>query len=275
MAPFRTSDVQSVRRGLERVELVSPTAAAPPAVESFRPPSLLAILSRRNLWGKLVGTAGGWFIFDITFYGNLLFQPLVLAQVFDAEGGSTCSGDLKHSLCIQMSITALIGLPGYYVAVWLMDSMGRRTIQLQGFLFMALLFAVMGVGHAQLEDKPMLMLALYGMTFFFSNFGPNSTTFILPAETFPSSVRATLNGFCAAMGKLGATVGSAIFKPLVVHTGLGGTLIACSLVSLCGMVVTWFFVEDLRGKEMSETDEEAEVVAKRSASIHREGAGSL
>ena len=93
--------------------------------------------------------------------------------------------------------------------------------------------------------------------------GPNSTTFILPAETFPASARATLNGFCAAMGKLGATVGSAVFKPLIVHAGLGATLMACALVSVCGLAVTWFFVEDLRGKEMSdEADEDGERAGK-------------
>ena len=54
-----------------------------------------------------------------------------VTQVFDAEGGSSCSGTLKNSLCNQMVITALIGLPGYYVAVCLMDSWGRRNIQLQ------------------------------------------------------------------------------------------------------------------------------------------------
>ena len=71
-------------------------------------------------------------------------------------------------------------------------------------------------------------------------------------------MRSTLNGFCAASGKLGATVGTAIFKPLKVHAGLGGTLLVCALVSLWGLVVTWFFVEDLRGKDMEEAEDEAE-----------------
>jgi len=78
----------------------------------------------------------------------------------------------------------------------------------------------------------------------------DSTTFILPAETFPASVRSTLNGFCAAMGKLGAALGSAMFKPLVARVGLGGTLVACALVSLAGLLLTWLFVEDLRGVDI-------------------------
>ena len=87
-------------------------------------------------------------------------------------------------------------------------------------------------------------------TVFFSNFGPNSTTFILPAETFPTHLRSTLNGFCAASGKLGATIGSAAFVPLKSAIGLGMTMVACAVVSLLGMLLTLAFVEDRRGKDM-------------------------
>ena len=44
--------------------------------------SLWQALQMRKYWGKLLGTAGGWFFFDITFYGNSLFQSTVLEQVF-------------------------------------------------------------------------------------------------------------------------------------------------------------------------------------------------
>jgi len=153
-------------------------------------------LRQRRYWGKLIGTAGGWFFFDITFYGNALFQPTVLAAVFNvekgAEGGAPpVTGDLAHNLCAQMAVVGAIGLPGYYVAVWLMDSMGRRRIQMQGFLLMAITFATLGLAYEQLELSAagrIAMLFLYGLTFFFSNFGPNSTTFILPSETFPQEV---------------------------------------------------------------------------------------
>ena len=94
------------------------------------------------------------------------------------------------------------------------------------------------------------MLILYGLTFFFSNFGPNSTTFALPSETFPSNVRTTLNGFSAAMGKVGATIGSSCFKPLADSTSLSLTMCMCAVVSLLGFALTWFFVVDRRDQPM-------------------------
>lgn len=46
------------------------------------------------------------------------------------------------------------------------------------------------------------------------DFGPNTTTFIIPAEIYPTDVRATCHGISAAFGKAGAAVGAAGFLKL-------------------------------------------------------------
>ena len=90
-----------------------------------------------------------------------------------------------------------------------------------------------------------------GLTFFFANFGPNSTTFILPSETFPEEVRTSMNGFSAAMGKTGGAIGSAMFLPLAKSIGAKYVIVLCGIISLLGLVVTKFFVEDRRGKSLA------------------------
>ena len=245
----------------EYVEDRHPTIHVQPTVPYCRhlvaiAATMLTTATVLRYWGKLLGCAGGWFLFDITFYGNTLFQSTVLKQVFDtnddADDGApvAISGSLQENVCAQMAVVAAIALPGYYVSAYFMDKLGRRNIQLMGFCVMAILFVILGVWVKELGDTPTLMLILYSLTFFFSNFGPNSTTFILPAETFPSNMRTTMNGFCAAMGKLGATIGSGAFKPLADATSLGTTMIVCGIVSVLGAIVTYFFVEDCRGKDM-------------------------
>ncbi|CAI5478605.1 unnamed protein product [Closterium sp. Yama58-4] len=62
--------------------------------------------------------------------------------------------------------------------------------------------------HTTCGGNPIALLCLYALTFFFANFGPNSTTFILPAELFPARFRSTCHGISSAAGKLGAIVGS-------------------------------------------------------------------
>jgi len=260
-SPQPTQALASQDAADESSELESPLSAADPERVT-----LFQALCMREYWGKLIGTAGTWFLFDITFYGNSLFQPTVLHKVFNVKDGNPVDGPtLQTNICLQMSVIALIGLPGYYMSVWLMDIAGPRRIQLQGFLFMAIAFGALGIWQDQLADIPDLMLILYGLTFFFSNFGPNSTTFMLPAETFPAHIRTTLNGFSAASGKVGAVVGSSAFKPLATLS-LTATMIVCAVISLVGFVVTYFFVEDRRGLAM-EGDEDARSTSEADESL--------
>jgi len=206
--------------------------------------------------GKMLGTAGGWFLFDFTFYGNNLFQASVLRYVFDSNNDSSLqsvTGDLDQDLCKQMAIIALIALPGYYFAVALTDYFGRRAVQLQGFFMMTIIYACLGIFYEELLESPTWLLTLYGLSFFFSNFGPNSTTFIVAAESYPQEVRSTMHGFSASTGMIGAALGSALFTPLIscyscsAMDPVAFMMIICSCVAAAGFLVTYFFVMDCRG----------------------------
>jgi len=51
-----------------------------------------------------------------------------------------------------------------------------------------------------------VFVLLYCLANFFQNFGPNTTTFIVPGEVFPTRYRSTGHGISAASGKLGAII---------------------------------------------------------------------
>jgi PHS family inorganic phosphate transporter-like MFS transporter len=61
---------------------------------------------------------------------------------------------------------------------------------------------------------------LYCLANFFQNFGPNTTTFVIPGEAFPTRYRSTGHGISAASGKLGAVISQVGFASLV---NIGGT----------------------------------------------------
>lgn len=61
---------------------------------------------------------------------------------------------------------------------------------------------------------PGALVALYCLANFFCNFGPNTTTFILPGEVFPTRYRSTGHGISAASGKIGAILSQALIGPL-------------------------------------------------------------
>lgn len=98
-----------------------------------------------------------------------------------------------------------MALPGYFFSFFLIDRLGRKTIQITGFVAMCVLYTALGVILAYAPNvNKWIPTGIYGLTFFFSNFGPNSTTFILPSEIFPTEIRARCHGISAAAGKLGA-----------------------------------------------------------------------
>lgn len=58
---------------------------------------------------------------------------------------------------------------------------------------------------------------------------------------------ATCHGFSAALGKLGAFVGTVTFKPIEENWGADWAFIMCALICLVSIPITHFFVQDRTG----------------------------
>ena len=170
-------------------------------------------------------------LFDIVFYGNKLFQPIVLTRAFGAS--ETVERTIRDTLVI-----ALMSLPGYFVSVYAVGRQSPRFIQMQGFLIMGCLYLWIGLRFHELAENRLLLMLVYGSTFFFSNYGPNSSTIMLPSLTFSRTCRSTLNGLCAASGKVGALIGATIFVMAAYRFGAQCVFICCSLLALLGCTMT-------------------------------------
>jgi PHS family inorganic phosphate transporter-like MFS transporter len=87
---------------------------------------------------------------------------------------------------------------------------------------------------------------VYGVSYFFTEFGPNMTTFVMPSELYPVAMRATGHGISAGIGKLGAFIGVFLFPVLQSSLGLRGTLLLTAGVSVLGMALTFVLPEPAR-----------------------------
>ncbi|GKY94942.1 hypothetical protein MPSEU_000459100 [Mayamaea pseudoterrestris] len=208
---------------------------------------LEAIQSEEDLVFKLMGTALPWFLFDVLFYGNTLFQPIVMSAAFGSQNENNSLLRLQR-IARDSLLLSMIALPGYFVAAWALGTKSRfhqtpRFVMLQGFACMFILYLVIGTLWSKLQQSPALLILLYGLTFFFANYGPNTTTFVLPALVYAAPCRATLNGASAAAGKLGALVGAALFAPMAHTFGNEAVMLVCSVVALVSFAVTYKFVK--------------------------------
>ncbi len=199
------------------------------------PLGLRRFLCDRRLLLLLLGTSGAWFLFDYAYYGNTLSLPAILNQV-----NPTASLELKLAWSLGMFV--LFAVPGYLLAVLRMDRLGHRRLQFVGFAAIALCFLVLAIVPA-LTAHVAPFLAILGVSYFFIEFGPNMTTFVLPSEVFPVSVRTTGHGIAAGIGKLGAFVGVFLVPVLQKHIGLRGMLAVAGGSAMLGFAVTFLLPE--------------------------------
>jgi PHS family inorganic phosphate transporter-like MFS transporter len=209
---------------VDKVESDAATRAVPVSISD-------AIMMEKDLVKKMLGTGGCWLLFDILFFGNTLFQPVVLSAAFGVA-------ETVQKTARDTAIIAALALPGYYVSVFAVGRQSPRFIQSQGFFVMGILYLCIGIFFDELARMRLPLLAVYGSTFFFANYGPNVTTYLLPSMTFSKGCRSTLNGVCAACGKVGALIGTMIFGRAAHYFGEEVVFLACAVVSFVGCITT-------------------------------------
>jgi MFS family permease len=191
---------------------------------------LRAFLSNRRWLVMLAGTAGTWFLLDYAYYGNTISTPQILSLI--SPNASTMT-----KIALQLAIFVVAAVPGYILAIARLDKIGHRRLQLTGFAMMALCFAVIAVVPG-MTTVVVPFLLVYGVSYFFTEFGPNMTTFVMPSELYPVTMRATGHGISAGIGKLGAFIGVFLFPVLQTSLGLRGTLLLTAGVAVAGFALT-------------------------------------
>ncbi|KAI3847157.1 hypothetical protein MKW92_011450 [Papaver armeniacum] len=220
----------------------------------------------------LIGTSTTWFLLDIAFYSLNLTQKDVFPAIGLLKKGSTMNAiEEVFKISRAMFLVALFAtVPGYWFTVFFIDKIGRYLIQLGGFLMMSIFMAIVGIRYSDLrgeKDKcpkdstsdycggnKIGFAILFGLTFFFANFGPNSTTFIVPAELFPARFRSTCHGISAAAGKAGAIIGAFIVQGYTLDGNskkIRKAIIGLAVVNLLGFFCS-FMVPETNGRSLEE-----------------------
>lgn len=215
-SPRYSLDVNEIE-GLEKV--ADAEAALDVHAQEIAPPkaSFKDFVHHFGQWryGKiLLGTAGSWFMLDVAYYGLGLNTTTIL-QTIGYAGQSNVYEKLYNSAAGNLILVCAGSLPGYWFTVATVDTVGRKPIQLGGFIILTVLLCIMGFAYHQVGDNG--LLALFVLAQFFQNFGPNSTTFIVPGECFPTRYRSTAHGLSAASGKIGAIIAQTCIGTLVNH----------------------------------------------------------
>lgn len=194
-----------------------------------------------------------WFLMDIGLYGIGIFTPTILSVMAFAGHGNFIHKDILSTQgAIFLDVFLVVG---FALSITLIERLGRIRLQMIGFAGMAVamaVLAVVGVPKGAQGDSTLLIFFGFALFNLAVNMGPNATTWILPTEVFPTSLRASGHGLAAASGKFGAAVGIFLLPVLEQAWGLGVTLGMIALASFIGLLITWLFGYETAGQSLEE-----------------------
>lgn len=194
-----------------------------------------------------------WFLQDLSTYGIGIFTPVIIAAAFGAKAGGVDVTSIIQDDLIGAKGTALIDigfLVGISVAIYLADRWGRIPLQITGFIGCAAGLLVALIGRSGGDGNLPLIVLGFVIFQFMTNLGPNSQTYLIAGEVFPTKCRGIGAGFAAASGKVGAVLTAFCFPFLMASIGTERLLVLLVITSLLGALVTWLFRVETKGLDL-------------------------
>ena len=212
------------------------------------------LFSKKNLQRTVLITIP-WFLMDFAFYGVGIFTPILIASMMGTHGGSLSfiAKDFYSSeYTVLLDVFLVIG---FVLSIFFIERIGRIRLQLAGFIGMAAGMFILAA--SQSGSRTIIALAFVGFGLFnlLQNFGPNATTFLLPAELFSTRLRATAHGFAAGLAKLGAACGIICVPLMTASYGVRITVIIMGIICLIAFVVTLLTRIDMTGHSLEELED--------------------
>lgn len=233
----RHDEAEAVVQDLEQAAREHNGKPAPTIVDDT--PADQRILAATSIWGSELCRRTAalwtiWFCVNLSYYGAFIWIPtLLVGQGFD----------LVKSFQMTLLMT-LAQLPGYAVAAWLIEVIGRRStlsIFLVGSATAALLYASAGSEWAVIGDGCLLS---------FFNLGAWGALYAIGPDLYPTHLRGAGTGSAAAFGRI-ASIISPMLVPVVLNFGGSTAVFALfGAAFMVGACASWILPEQ-RGVALS------------------------
>ncbi|CAK7271901.1 hypothetical protein SEPCBS57363_004859 [Sporothrix epigloea] len=201
----------------------------------------------QHFGGRILATAGTWFCNDVFFYGNKLFQGQFINVISDNPKSVMVTW--VWNIC-----NIIVSLAGYYLACFLIDNKlyGRKMMMQVGFFMCFIMFVIPAFHYKHYSSAAGIhsFQAMYFLSSFFNQFGPNAVTFLVAGEVFPTPIRATAHGFSACIGKSGALLASVLYN----YIDTQQKFYVVPWFGLAGMLMTLVWLPDTTGLDLKEQE---------------------
>lgn len=179
-----------------------------------------------------------WSCSVIPVFAVYAFAPKVLAAL-------NLKGDWASFGSVAITLLFVVGC---VIATRLINTMGRRNMLIQSFLWSGLALLGLGVFHAGSE---VLILTLFGAYALFIG-GAQVLQLVYPNELFPTEIRANAVGVGTSLSRIGAAVGTWLVPMALDSYGIAFTMYAAAIVTLVGLVFAYALAPETRSLNLQQ-----------------------
>src|SRR5215469_15494157 len=206
----------------------APTAAPPRDERPFA--EVFARHARPMLAAALL-----WMLYDLVVYAGILFGPSLIAK-------SLGLGAVTFSVLLQILFILPASVLG---SLFIIDRLGRKPLQVWGFLLGAILVGVFAMMQHSLMTMPVLAFVVFGL-FNVAETGPGlvSGAGILGVELAPTRIRSVAQSITVAAGRIGAAISAFAFPLLFARIGQTGAYLVIAVLAALGALCTQALVPE-------------------------------
>ncbi|WPG99555.1 Hypothetical protein R9X50_00237200 [Acrodontium crateriforme] len=207
-------------------------------------------LVAKYYWKDMIGTCGAWFLYDFVTFANGTFSGTILSSIVPTKG------DVLRSTGEWQLLLGMLSIPGVFLGAFLCNRIGRKNTMMLGFSGYLVFGLIVGCAYDKLVKIVPLFVVFYGLMQSSGNLGPGDMLGLISSESYATAVRGTCYGISAAVGKAGGAIGIEAFTPIQTHLGKRYTFIVAACVGVAGILVTYFFIPDIKSNEdLADRDE--------------------
>ncbi len=163
-----------------------------------------------------------WFLYQISDQGANILLPLIVVDI----GAATLRSADGGALAVKA-----VTIPASLLTVWIVERLGRRQLQVLGFLGRAVAFGFLAV-VLWLGLSPIVGVVAFAVGLAAGSVGPDKTTVMGACLDDDPASRAASQGVAQTAGRLGGVVGPIAY---VMASSIGGPSLGIGLFALSAL----------------------------------------
>ncbi|AWU74024.1 uncharacterized protein C5L36_0A06180 [Pichia kudriavzevii] len=176
---------------------------------NFKHTRVPVLLTIKYYWFRLLIVSIIWWVYDFSAYAFGIYSAPILKTIIK-------DGSLYKTFGWNV-VFNLFYLPGSFLGAIATDYIGPRLTLVVGLVLQSMIGYIMAGLYPRLMEHIGAFVVVYGIFMTLGEFGPGDNIGLLAAKTSATPVRGVYYGIAAAVGKVGAFVGTYAFPSFQNH----------------------------------------------------------